>query len=418
MNKKGETIEPTTETDTAQDAAIVCMIDNARVHSVQQYIKEKYPDTWTIEQYKEQFPGAPLLSQTAIKRLENIRKKDALKSRQETQINFVTMMATNAENSLVAPPLIKKQGNFHEVFGLGKAEAARGGNGDPIKITVFEGHSGAALDYLPLAQDGYVYDIDLLKKVIVGFELNLPIYLWGFHGTGKTTMLQEAAAHTGRPFIRVQHTMNMQESDVLGQWTVRDGSTIFQPGPLTVAMVNGWVYCADEYDFAMPAVAAVYQPVLEGQNLIIKDAPPNLRRIVPHPDFRFVATGNTNGAGDETGLYSGTQIMNAANFSRFGLTQEVKYMAAANETQVLVSRAGIDESNAKRLVRIANDIRKAFADGTISTTISPRELITAAKLGVVFYFDWKAGLELAFTNRMTRIDKEAINQLIDRVLGS
>jgi len=216
-----ETIESANEPDTA----IICMIDNARVHSVQQYIKEKYPDTWTIEQYKEQFPGAPLLSQTAIKRLESIRKRDALKAKQDTQVNFVTTMAHHPENSLVAPPLVKKQGNFHEIFGLGKAEAARNGNDDPIKITVFEGHVGAALDYLPISQDGYVYDIDLLKKVIVGFELNLPVYLWGFHGTGKTSLLQEAAAHTGRPFIRVQHTMNMQESDVLGQWTVRDGST-------------------------------------------------------------------------------------------------------------------------------------------------------------------------------------------------
>lgn len=418
-------VETKAETKTAEDdeAPIKCMIDGVEVHSIAQYLIEKYPDTWTVAKYKQTYPDAPLLSKKAERILENIRNKNKNKNKQsghdaEEKTNKIDFFSGEFQkDEFVASPLTKSSRHFNEVFELGKAAAAYTSEGNPITITVFEGHKGLALDYLPTSKDGYVYNIDLLKKIIIGFELNMPIYLWGMHGTGKTTILQEAAARTGRPFVRVQHTMNMQESDVLGQWTVRDGNTFYQPGPLICAMINGWVYCADEYDFAMPAVTAVYQPVLEGQNLIVKDAPAHLRRIVPHPEFRFVATGNTNGGGDETGLYSGTQIMNAANFSRFDITEEVPYMEARNETQVLVSQAMMARDDATRLVRIANDVRGAFSKGEISTTISTRELISAAKLGIAFGGRWKEGIRLAFCNRLSRIDKKTIQGLVDRVFG-
>lgn len=415
-------VETKSEVKTTDDnAPIKCMIDGAEVDSIAKYLLEKYPDTWTVAKYKQTYPDAPLLSKRAERILKNIRnknKKNGHGVKEEAEVSKIDFFSGEFDKEgFVASPLTKSHQHFNEVFELGKAAAAYTSEGNPITITVFEGHKGLALDYLPVTKDGYVYNIDLLKKIIIGFELNMPIYLWGMHGTGKTTILQEAAARTGRPFVRVQHTMNMQESDVLGQWTVRDGSTFYQPGPLMMAMINGWVYCADEYDFAMPAVTAVYQPVLEGQNLIVKDAPPHLRRIVPHPEFRFVATGNTNGGGDETGLYSGTQIMNAANFSRFDITEEVPYMEARNETQVLVSQATMARDDAKRLVRIANDVRGAFSKGDISTTISTRELISAAKLGIAFGGRWKEGIRLAFSNRLSRIDKKTIQGLVDRVFG-
>ena len=397
------------------DEPIRCMIDGHKCHSIAIYLRKAYSDTWTLEKYQQVYPGAPTLSEKAKRIIEEQRKAKFLEKKKSQTVNFFAEKFT--DDSLVAPALKSGKKNFHEIFHLGKARAAFTDKSNPIPVTVFEGHEGAALDYLPTVKDGYVYDIGLLKEVIVGFELNMPIYLWGMHGTGKTTILQQAAARTGRPFIRVQHTMNMQESDVLGQWTVRDGSTYYQPGPLVTAMVNGWVYCADEYDFAMPAVTAVYQPVLEGENLIIKDAPSHLRRIVPHPEFRFVATGNTNGGGDETGLYQGTQTMNAANLSRFEITEEVKYMSAANEQKILETQASLNRADAIKLVQIANTIRKSFSEGGISTTISTRELISAAKLGIAFGGKWLEGLQLAFLNRLSRVDKKTIQEFTDRVFG-
>lgn len=416
---------------TAPDDKILCQIDNVRVHSIQSHIKRNHPD-WTIERYQAEFPGEPLFSQTALDVIERQKKEKELAAAAAPQAN----MAVSA--GIGAAKMSFKNAMFHELFELGNAAAAMSSKGQPIPVKVLEGHDAQSLDYLPELDKSYVFNIDLLKKVIIGMELNMPTYLWGFHGTGKTTILQQAAARTRRPFIRVQHTINMQESDVLGQWTVRakeveveeldnDGKKVvvkkqqsvteYQLGPLPLAMINGWVYCADEYDFAMPSVTAVYQPVLEGQALLIKDAPPHFRKVVPHPNFRFVATGNTNGVGDETGLYQGTLVQNAANYSRFAITEEVEYMDAKIETAILQSKTGIDSASAGKIVKMANEVRKMFRDGKITMTVSPRELIRCASLGIAYGGNWSLGMELAFANRLSRVDKKVVQEYMQRVFG-
>jgi cobaltochelatase CobS len=425
---------------TASDGKILCHIDNVRVHSIQAHIKNNHAD-WTIERYQAEFPGEPLLSQTA---LDLIAKKKAEQAAaagtvQPAEAAHSVQAAMVAEaTGLPAPKITVKQAFFHELFELGNAQAALSAKGQPIPVKVLEGHDSQSADYLPEIDKSYVFNIDLLKKVIIGLELNMPTYLWGFHGTGKTTLLQQAAARTRRPFLRVQHTINMQESDVLGQWTVRskpveveeigaDGKIVkvlkqqsvteFQLGPLPMAMINGWVYCADEYDFAMPSVTAVYQPVLEGQPLLIKDAPPHFRKIVPHPNFRFVATGNTNGIGDETGLYQGTLVQNAANYSRFAITDEVEYMEPKIEQAILQSKTGIDSASASKIVKMANEVRKMFRDGKITMTVSPRELIRCASLGIAYGGNWSLGMELAFANRLSRVDKKVVQEYMQRVFA-
>lgn len=423
----------------APDDKILCHIDNVRVHSIQAHIKNNHPN-WSIEKYQAEYPGEPLFSQTA---LDIIAKKKAEK---EAQAPAATEQSSSIHANMLmeagvgsTSKLVVKQALFHELFELGTSAAALSAKGQPIPIKILEGHDPVSADFLADIDKSYVFNIDLLKKVIIGFELNMPTYLWGFHGTGKTTILQQAAARTRRPFIRVQHTINMQESDVLGQWTVRskpveveelDGSgvkhkvvkqqsvTEFQLGPLPMAMINGWVYCADEYDFAMPSVTAVYQPVLEGQPLLIKDAPPHFRKIIPHPNFRFVATGNTNGIGDETGLYQGTLVQNAANYSRFAITEEVEYMDAKIETAILQSKTGIDSASAGKIVKMANEVRKLFRDGKITMTISPRELIRCASLGIAYGGNWTLGMELAFANRLSRVDKKVVQEYMQRVFGA
>ncbi|SCW95761.1 AAA family ATPase [Ancylobacter rudongensis] len=399
------------------DGKITCHIDNARVHSIQRHIGDHYAAEWTIERYKQEFPGEPLLSPVAERLLQERAQERAKQQASEQVPRQPASPAAIAGLVTAATALTPKTVMLNEAFGLGNASAAMNGEGRPIPITTFTGHDRASLDYLPDLDADFVFNIDLLKKVIIGFELNIPTYLWGFHGTGKTTVLEQASARTGRPFIRVQHTINMQESEVLGQWTVKDGATHFQLGPLPMAMINGWVYCADEYDFAMPAVTALYQPVLEGKALLIKDAPPMFRRIEPHPNFRFVGTGNTNGIGDETGLYQGTLVMNAANFSRFGITEEVTYNEAKVEESILISRTKIDRATASKIVKFANDVRKLFRDGKISMTVSPRELIRAAQLGIAYGAKWQIGLELAFANRLSRVDKKAVMEFAQRIFG-
>jgi cobaltochelatase CobS len=167
----------------------------------------------------------------------------------------------------------------------------------------------------------------------------------------------------------------------------------------------------------MPSVLSVYQPVLEGKPLLIKDAPHDQRVIVPHPNFRFLATGNTNGGGDETGLYQGTQIQNAANYSRFGIVIEIRYMEEKLEMAVVSSQSDCTTEQAGKVVRFANDVRDAFRGNRISSTISPRELITIAKLARARGDMWRYAVEVGFLNRLSRIDKEVVGQFSQRVFG-
>lgn len=394
-------MDPKDATSSQDDGKIVCHIDNARVHSIPSHLRDHHP-SWTLERYKAKFPDAPLFSDKALSLLEQAKQEKMKKTEAE-----VTQTKT-----------VAKKAFLHEVFALGNARAALSSLGQPIEIQVITQTEPEAAPYMATIDPRYVFNIDLLKKVIIGMELRMPVYLWGYHGAGKTTVFEQVAARTGRPFLRVQHTANTEEAHVLGQYVVRNGATLFELGPLPMAMKYGFVYCADEYDFAMPSVTAVYQPVLEGKPLIIKEAPEELRVIHPHPDFRIVATGNTNGVGDETGLYQGTMIQNAANYSRFSITEEVTYMDPKDEAIVLVSQVGIDRPAADKIVDFANKVRKSFAEGKISMTISPRELINAATLGIAMGSDYAMGLKLAFANRCSRVDKEVVHQLSQRIFGN
>jgi cobaltochelatase CobS len=275
-----ETVAPV-----ATDGKIVCHIDNVRVHAIQSHIKQHHADTWTIEKYQAEFPDAPLLSEVAKKALA-----DRAGQKAKEVIHNATVASAMSAAAAAPASVTTKFAAFHEVFGLGNAKAALSASGGPIQISVLEGHDAQGLNYMPDLDNGYVFNIDLAKKAIIGLELNMPTYFWGFHGTGKTTILQQCNARTGRPVVRVQHTLNMQESEVIGQWIVKGGETIFQLGPLPMAMLYGWTYLADEYDRGMPGVLALYQPILEGQSLLIKDAPPQYRKIIPHPNFRPLAT--------------------------------------------------------------------------------------------------------------------------------
>lgn len=409
------------------DGMITCEIDGGKCHSIRIYLRENHPD-WTVERYKEEYPGAPILSAKG--------REYALKQKARKERELENRALTSPTGELQAYAFSEKF--MHDIFDLGNVPAAMSSTGNPISIRVLSEAHEEATPYLAEVDGDYVFNIDLVKKVCLGFELGFNVYLWGYHGTGKTTVLEQCAARTGRAFLRVQHTGNTEEAHIIGQYVVKttpvdeevvlaDGSvrtitrnhsvTEFQLGPLAMAMKYGMVYCADEYDFAMPNVIALYQPVLEGKPLVIKDAPPEFRVIRPHPDFRFVATGNTNGVGDETGLYQGTMIQNAASYSRFHITEEVKYMAAEQEVMVLRSKAGLVKGDAVKFVKVANAVREQFAQGGLSMTISPRELITASKLSIVYGNNPTEGLRLAFINRCSRVDQKAVSDLVQRHFG-
>ncbi|WP_374335299.1 AAA family ATPase [Methyloversatilis sp.] len=382
---------------------INCAICNAEVHSIEMHLREAHP-TVSVDDYKASYPGFPLLSKAAEDIIAK-RAAAAAASSKVAQPAAATAASTSPVTSAARKPL-------HEVFGLPESQG-KGASGKPIPVTMLKPTEPSLV---PDIDDNYVFDSDNLKNALMALELEYPLYVWGHAGTGKTTLIEQICARTGRMLLRVQHTVNTEESHIVGQWTARGGETIFELGPLALAMKNGWVYLADEYDFALPSVLSVYQPVLEGKSLVIKEAAGDNRIIRPHPDFRFVATGNTNGSGDETGLYQGTSIQNAANYDRFHMVIEQKYMAPALEKQVLIKQAGLAEADAEKLVDFASKVRQNYDDRKISTPISPRTLIAVAGVGVR-KSSFRAGVNLCFAGKLTRVDREVVDGLAQRIFG-
>jgi cobaltochelatase CobS len=381
-------------------------------HSIQMHLKTAHPEM-TLDQYVAKHPGAPLLSDAATAALD--KKRAAAAAATPAAEPAVMAMAGTVSNVATLIPkgsIVKKA--LHEVFELGKVKAALSARGEEIKISTISAHDQQ--EFVPATSDNYVYDIDELKNVILAMELNIPTYVWGHKGSGKSELLEQIAARTNRAFMRVQHTVNTEESHIVGQWIVKGGNTEFQYGPLPMAMINGWVYCADEYDFAMPSVLAVYQPVLEGKSLVIKEAPHDQRIIKPHPNFRFVANGNTNGSGDETGLYQGTLIQNSANYDRFGMVINKKYMDKKAESQILQNHCKLVVADADKMVEFASLVRQAYDGAKISDTISPRTLINASRIGVM-RGSFRQGLNLSFINKLSKVDREVCDGLAQRIFA-
>lgn len=380
---------------------ISCAICNAQVHSIQHHLRDFHKEM-TLAEYQEKFPGFEVLSASAKMMIEKKRAEAA---------SVATAVQATDENA-TGVPFTKK--NFHEVFDLGAVKTAMSVRGSPIPITVFGAHEHQEL--VAAVSPNYVYEIDELKNVILAMELNIPCYIWGHKGSGKSELLEQVMARTNRPSVRVQHTVNTEESHIVGQWTVKAGETVFEYGPLPLAMINGWVYIADEYDFALPSVLAVYQAVLEGKSLMIKEAPAEKRTVKPHANFRFAANGNTNGSGDESGLYQGTLIQNSANYDRFGMVVHKQYMDRKAESLILQNHCKLIPSDAEKMVEFAKLVREAYDGAKISDTISPRTLIYASRIGLM-RGSFRQGLALSFSNKLSSVDREVCEGLAQRVFG-
>ena len=280
-------------------------------------------------------------------------------------------------------------------------------------------------DFVPQIDENYKFNPEDLRIIALAYISKTPAYIYGHAGVGKTTLIEQFCARTKRPYFRVQHTVGLEESNIIGQWVVRNGETQFELGPLPYAMKHGMVYCADEYDFAQPAVLSLYQAVLEGKPLIIKEADLANRVIKPHPEFRFFATGNTNGTGDNTGLYQGTSIQNMANYERFGIVHMVDYMPEVFEREILLKKtplsryyqknAGATNGIIDSVMRFAQQMRMKFNEGVVDFAPSIRVLVNAVNVGWSLG-DIKAGFKLAYSNRMTPESKMEVDKVAEQYI--
>ncbi len=384
----------TYRTPTKEDM-IACAECGAKTHAIKLHLRDGMHGGMTVEEYAAKYPDHPLTSPYA---------DHLVAEKKKAEVAAVTAPAAVSEG----------KGALHEVFELGAVKGAMNARGAAIMISVMGG--GGYPNLVPDVDPGYVFDIPCLKDALLALELNIPMYVWGHTGTGKTTMLEQICARTGRPSIRVQHTVNTEESHIVGQTLARDGGTYFEPGPLYIAMRDGLTYIADEYDFALPSVLSVYQAVLEGKPLVIKEAPADMRVVKPHPNFRFTATGNTNGTGDETGLYLGTSMQNSANYDRFGMVLKKDYMPKEEEVKILCNQGGLEREDALRMVDFATKVREAHSAGKCGVPISPRTLIYASVIGVC-RSDLRVGVERSFLSKLTSVDRKVCEDLAQRILG-
>ncbi|MDT4829605.1 cobaltochelatase, CobS subunit [compost metagenome] len=395
------------------DAKIKCELCGAEVHAIQIHLKNDHEGI-SLEDYQQQFPSAPILSELAKQKLAERQAAAAAVAPATAPAATATAEAAPAAAAGVLPKNHVVRKALHEVFGLGGAKAAKTPKGDPIPISVMTNPEHP--DMVPTVHEGYVFDIDELKNCILALELKIPLYVYGHKGAGKSDLTEQICARTGRPFVRVQHTVNTEEASIVGQWVVKGGETVFELGMLPLAMKFGWTYLADEYDFALPSVLSVYQAVLEGKPLMIKEADLDNRVIKPHPNFRFIATGNTNGSGDDTGLYQGTSIQNSANYDRFGMVIHKKYMDKKAESQILQNKVGLIAGDADKMVDFASLVREAYDGAKISDTISPRTLIYASSIGVK-RGSFRQGLQLSFINKLSKVDREVVDSIAQRIFG-
>ena len=259
--------------------------------------------------------------------------------------------------------------------------------------------------HVPEIDPDYLFDRPTTLAILAGFAHNRRVMVTGYHGTGKSSHIEQVAARLNWPCVRINLDSHISRIDLIGKdaIVVRDGLQVteFRDGILPWAYQNNVALVFDEYDAGRPDVMFVIQRVLESAGrLTLLD---QNRVIRPHPAFRLFSTANTIGLGDTTGLYHGTQQINQAQMDRWSIVTTLNYLAHDKEVDIVVSKAknlqtpeGRD--TAARMVRLADLTRQAFINGDLSTVMSPRTVITWAENAEIFQ-------ELAFSFRVTFLNK-------------
>jgi len=223
---------------------------------------------------------------------------------------------------------------------------------------------------------------DLIK--VINSKKFYPVFETGESGTGKTYMTEQACAKLKREFIRVNITVETDEDDLLGHYALIDGNTVWQDGPVVIAMERGAVLLLDEIDLASNKVMCL-QPILEGKGVYLKKIN---RMVTPTAGFTVIATANTKGKGSEDGRFVFTNILNEAFLERFPITMEVGYPSASTEKKIVnkvLDSLGVSDSDfAEKLVNWANAIRKTFYDGGIDEVIATRRLVHISNAFAIF----------------------------------
>ena len=277
---------------------------------------------------------------------------------------------------------------------------------------------------VPDLDPAYVFDPDTTLAICAGFAKNRRVMVQGYHGTGKSTHIEQVAARLNWPLIRINLDAHISRIDLVGRDAIvlRDGQQVteFREGLLPWALQHPVALVFDEYDAGRPDVMFVIQRVLETEGkLTLLD---QNRVIRPNPFFRLFATTNTIGLGDTTGLYHGTQAINQGQMDRWNIVTTLNYLPAAVEAQIVLAKSGeYDNQDGKatveKMIKVADLSRQGFINGDISTVMSPRTVISWAQNALIFG-DVGFAFRVTFLNKCDEAERPLIAEYYQRVFGT
>tara|TARA_R110002096_G_scaffold120749_2_gene261539 strand:- start:4514 stop:5485 length:972 start_codon:yes stop_codon:yes gene_type:complete len=274
-----------------------------------------------------------------------------------------------------------------------------------------------ATDRVPDIDTTYQFDHDTTLAILAGFAYNRRVMIQGYHGTGKSTHIEQIGARLNWPTVRVNLDSHISRIDLIGKDAIKlvDGKQVtqFQEGILPWALRNPVAIVFDEYDAGRADVMFVIQRVLEVDGkLTLLD---QNKVITPHPFFRLFATANTVGLGDTTGLYHGTQQINQGQMDRWSIVSTLNYLPHAQETAIVAAKnPGTDPELIGRMVTVADLTRNAFMNGDISTVMSPRTVIAWAQNTNIFN-DVGFAFRLTFLNKCDELERETVAEFYQRL---
>ena len=278
-------------------------------------------------------------------------------------------------------------------------------------------------EYVPEIDKNYKFDKDTTLAILSGFSFNKRVLVQGYHGTGKSTHIEQVAARLNWPCIRVNLDSHISRIDLIGKdaITIKDGKQIteFQEGILPWSIQNPIALVFDEYDAGRPDVMFVIQRVLEAEgNFTLLDKNKVLKQ---HKYFRLFATSNTVGLGDTTGLYHGTQQINQGQMDRWNIVTSLNYLSLEREMEIILAKnKSYNNSKGKddiaNMVKVASLTRKGFVSGDISTVMSPRTVMHWAENNLIFK-DLGYSFRVTFLNKCDEIEKNIIAEYYQRCFG-
>ena len=317
------------------------------------------------------------------------------------------MVAQAAAETLMGTPDIKVK--VRQTFGIDS----------DLEVPAFS----KAVEHVPDVDEAYRFDRDTTLSICAGFAFNRRVMIQGYHGTGKSTHIEQVAARLNWPCIRINLDSHISRIDLVGRDAIvlREGKQVteFREGLLPWAIQRSCAVVFDEYDAGRADVMFVIQRVLEVDGkLTLLD---QNRVIRPHPAFRLFSTANTVGLGDTSGLYHGTQQINQGQMDRWNIVSTLNYLPHDEEVKIVTAKAPAYDTKDGRetisaMVALADLTRAGFMAGDISTVMSPRTVITWAENALIFK-DKAFAFKVTFLNKCDEVERTTVAEYYQRCFG-